>query len=109
MATEKFKLGVIALAEKLKANTISDAEMIKFFEDNRDEFMASPTFPKIVTREELITAQRNDYFNAGTPPLAYLTCSCGGRDDSCKEDGSGVYSQFYVNELGDTFRYKVQK
>lgn len=147
MATDKFKQGLIELAERLKNKDISDEEMIKFFEDNRDEFMASPTFPRVFTREELARQLVGGLYETYKPEdldlstkiistgptynpdavevgpqkpwnssiynnprgLAFMTCSCGGRDDSCQEDGEGIYSQFYVTEVGEAYRVKVQK
>jgi hypothetical protein len=153
MATDKFKQGLIELAERLKNKDISDEEMIRFFEDNRAEFMASPTFPRVVTREELaqqllpvggglyatykpedldlstkivstgptynpdavevakLGPQKpwNSTIYNNPRGLAFMSCSCGGRDDSCQEDGEGIYSQFYVTEVGEAYRVKVQK
>jgi len=40
--------------------------------------------------------------------LAFFTCSCGSRQDSCAEDGEGNFSTFIFTQEGSVFR-RVEK
>jgi len=44
-----------------------------------------------------------------TQSLAFITCSCGSREDSCPEDGNGNFSTFVFTREGDVFRIVEKK
>ena len=41
--------------------------------------------------------------------LAFITCSCGSREDSCSEDGEGNFSKFFFTPDGSVFRSVEKK
>jgi len=41
--------------------------------------------------------------------IAFITCSCGSREDSCPEDGNGNFSTFVFTHEGEVFRIVEKK
>lgn len=41
--------------------------------------------------------------------IAFFTCSCGSREDSCQEDGDGNFSTFIFTSDGSVFRHVEKK
>ena len=94
MPSEQFKQQIIELGKLIENKQISDDGIIEFFNKHRIIFMSSP--------------EVNVNYNNPSSRMI-ISCSCGSRTDSCEEDGIGFYSQFYIDDVGNIFRMKIEK
>lgn len=58
--------------------------------------------------KEIRTEMPDLYRELQRNAVAFFTCSCGSREDSCAEDGDGNFSTFIFMPDGEVFR-KVEK
>jgi hypothetical protein len=105
---DRMKEKLHTLMEKRDAGVLTENDLIEFMFTSRDTLMAvSKPFP---TTEE---NQSNTYWYPSGAGI--LTCSCGAREDSCKEcvswDGTTKYtSEFVLNaKTFDIYRFQLKK
>ena len=118
---------VYALANEKREEVRKQVEAL--FDQHRNQFfeIAGPV-PAIGESERWTTEQwsqwsawhneREKNIRVGDPDLyrflqcnaiAFFTCSCGSREDSCAEDGDGNFSRFIFTEDGSVFRSVEKK
>ena len=80
------------------------------FQAHRDDiFKISQRLPEHWETEVFLKEQAPDtYSMLRSTGLAFITCSCGSREDSCAEDGDGNFSTFIFAPDGKVYR-KVEK
>lgn len=89
------------LAERMKKEDVPDEDLVTFFNAHRVYFMDEST--KVTYDPTVLEDMKKMGYRA------FVSCSCGSREDSCMEDGPGMYSQFYITPFGDVFRQSKEK
>lgn len=79
---------IISLSKRIQTKDASENEVLEFLLNNRTHLMENST----------------KVYNSAPPEDLYrfcTTCSCGHEtsNTSCKEDGEGNYSEFYINKI----------
>jgi len=99
------------------------SKLILLFEEHREEVfeLSKPAdhyyasypadfYPKWTAFEREISENLPDlYHSLRSNAIAFFTCSCGSREDSCPEDGEGNFSTFAFMPDGDVFRITEKK
>ena len=115
---ENLKISLRQMCQGAVDGTVSQDELLEFFQAYRDEFfkIAKTHPPHWAIEKEIKTTMPEVYrqmrcsspdFSRG--PIAFYSCSCGGREESCEEDGDGNFSWFYFMPDGSVFRQVVSK
>lgn len=95
MPDQKTKEALKKLCEEVAKGEKDVEEIEKFFGVNREAFF-----------ENALPYNANVLYSN---VITNMTCSCGSREDSCKEDGPGKFSTFFVTMDGAIFRRIEQK
>jgi len=96
--------------EVYKAKRAGSERLYALFQDYRDDvFKVSQRVPEHWELEKDLKDQDAEtYRYLRDNALAFFTCSCGSRQDSCAEDGVGNFSTFIFTQEGNVFR-RVEK
>lgn len=89
------------LAKRMEQEDVPDEDLVSFFNQHRVYFMDEST--KVTYDPTVLEDMKKMGYRA------FVSCSCGSREDSCVEDGPGMYSQFYITPFGDVFRQSKEK
>lgn len=86
-------------------------KLYALFQEYRDEvFKISKRQPEHWEVENALKGGSPDWHTyLRSEGLAFITCSCGSREDSCSEDGVGNFSTFVFMPDGEVFRQVEKK
>lgn len=103
-----------ASTAKWKATHPFRDQLGALFDEYRDDiFKISQRVPEHWEVEKLLAEKGDHDFDWRTylrnEGLAFFTCSCGSREDSCSEDGDGNFSTFVFTPEGSVFRIVEKK
>jgi len=107
---------ICAEASKARWNAIQPfrEKLHALFEQHREEvFKISQRLPERWEIEKTLAEKDEHNFDWSAhlrnESLAFITCSCGSREDSCSEDGVGNFSKFIFTSDGSVFRSVEKK